>query len=87
MIPHQHPSFVEGWAQEHRRRLISEAEIYRRVRSAQRKRNTFDATCITLGTWLVAWGTWLVERYTVDSPKPLSTSACAPVAYKAPYSL
>lgn len=74
MIPHQHPSFVEGWAQEHRRRLISEAELHRRQRQARRRRSAFGATCFTVGTWLVAWGTWLVNRYRIDSPESRSVT-------------
>jgi hypothetical protein len=84
MIPYQHPSFVEGWSQEHRQRLISEAETYRRMRSVRRKRGAFDATCFTLGTWLLTWGTWLVNRYRIVGSEPFSVSTGSSVQYKTP---
>lgn len=82
MIPHQHLCFIEGWAHEHRKRLLTEAELYRRMKLARRKRSAFGATCCTLGQWLVAWGTWLVDRYSVVDHEPGTVSVGSAVSYK-----
>lgn len=79
MIPYQHDAFFVEHLQEHRKRLLDEADLYRRMRVLGRKRGAFDATCAILGGWLVVWGTWLLNHFgTVSQIESASAALMRP---------
>lgn len=64
MIPEQHNLIVDEWSRSYRARLLEEAEAFRLVQEcARRQRGPVAWFCAGLGALLVAWGSWLVNRY------------------------